>query len=784
MRKTIESSTDKPKTHLREGASLMPKIIKQRGRIVYTMLMIVTLVAMMMGIVAYMHSHSEKEALERLRLETVKLKSSINIQMESDMETLRAMASLVSERYTDEKSYEHICKTFEPFGFCENIGILTPDNYLITKAATIDVSDKMQFSDESRRGEYISNRIHDVTNAEREVIRSAVPITAPDGQVIAVMYGTIDSEKMAERYRHQVESINAYMCIVDRKTGQFIMDTKSERVSNITNLATIKYKDGYSYDKLVKELSDGKAGNTSFVEHKSDEFLYVRYSSLDVGDWCIMLAQPESVVFAGAKKTASFLIGISALIMLIMLIYIICMMHSINKMLKMNSYAADIRKHLLEMNQRSDSLREALKLLTEFAEARSTFVMDVTGEAHYIKEEYKDVKLNPEEIQWFNNMLLLYVARRNHVSGITLYTSRISLMEPAKDDMPDLYEFMRNHQINQVDYVVVVSDTGNVYILGTLNAANNSTAELLRKVAVCFSMTVYNNKHLKHTEQLALTDSLTKTANRMAFNEYIKDKVFAGDENACIYIDVNELHYFNNKYGHAVGDHMLIFIAQCLSTHFSDSVVYRMGGDEFFTEGIPKTVIEARLDVARSEIEEMKYHIAVGIQYGRVETDIEEMVNAAEKMMYDEKAKYYQDKELSKIKGISKDDSIVMETGIKEIDACLSVMTLRYLAVYCVALDKDTCLRVLAPSYFKEIVDENNLFSSSIKGYIHDFVKPEHQRALLSFLDYDVLRKQLADRHMPSLKYERIDGEKVKLTIYPIQSETSADDCVWIFERA
>ena len=358
----------------------------------------------------------------------------------------------------------------------------------------------------------------------------------------------------------------------------------------------------------------------------------------------------------------------------------------------------------------------------------------------------KDKLLTGEEREYFNVKLLTYAARHRREHGTEVYLSTIKVNKQLRLEMPDFYMFVKMHDMHKVCFAVIVTNNSNAHVLGVINPKSFYVIELLKEIAVCFLMAIYNKRHLAKTEALALTDSLTGAANRMAYKNDIKtidirnSKLFA-----CIYIDVNELHYFNDKYGHAAGDQMLVFIADVLRKEFSDSYVYRMGGDEFliFTENLSSDVIESRIHNANVQIEEMKYHISIGIKYGDGYSDIEELVSEAEKLMYIEKARYYQNKELNKVTNLTNRTMESVETGINEIDACLAVMSVRYLGIFCVSHNNDYSRQILVPSYFSEILEHESRFSAAMRKYIHDIVKPEFHRTLLNFLEYDVLEREL-----------------------------------------
>ena len=162
-------------------------------------------------------------------------------------------------------------------------------------------------------------------------------------------------------------------------------------------------------------------------------------------------------------------------------------------------------------------------------------------------------------------------------------------------------------------------------------------------VVVCFSIAIYNKKHLNKTELAATTDSLTGALNRVA---YKKDILVFDEEKpedfSCIYIDVNELHIRNNKYGHAAGDEMLIYIANSLKEVFYGQYIYRMGGDEFlvFAKKIPQETIKQSIEAFTQQIKTKDYNVAIGISHRKQNTNCEEMVREAEIRMYEAKAQY------------------------------------------------------------------------------------------------------------------------------------------------
>jgi diguanylate cyclase (GGDEF)-like protein len=280
-------------------------------------------------------------------------------------------------------------------------------------------------------------------------------------------------------------------------------------------------------------------------------------------------------------------------------------------------------------------------------------------------------------------------------------------------------------------------------------------------------------------------DALTGVLNRVAYNN---DLHTINEEQpldfSCIYIDVNELHYCNNKYGHAAGDEMLLFIAHTLKDVFFGQKVYRMGGDEFlvFTRDLDQNTVKKDIDVFLDHLKSRHYHVAVGMSFRSQNTNTEEMLREAEVKMYENKAKYYQNKE-QETNALNENAYVYAQTGIAEIDAMLSMLKENYNGIYRVSLDTDKAKRVLMPTYlgYKETEEQ---FSKLYAKYVSEFADRDYHRSLLSFQNYDALTKQLTEGKIPKITYKKTNGETVTLSVHKLGDfNERISDTLWIFAK-
>jgi len=83
---------------------------------------------------------------------------------------------------------------------------------------------------------------------------------------------------------------------------------------------------------------------------------------------------------------------------------------------------------------------------------------------------------------------------------------------------------------------------------------------------------------------MAYQDALTKAKNRAAFEKEL-DRLLLPEnkgEFRLILVDINQLKYINDNYGHNKGDEAIVACYECLIMAFSPlGSCYRLGGDEF-----------------------------------------------------------------------------------------------------------------------------------------------------------------------------------------------------------
>ncbi len=174
-----------------------------------------------------------------------------------------------------------------------------------------------------------------------------------------------------------------------------------------------------------------------------------------------------------------------------------------------------------------------------------------------------------------------------------------------------------NDKINQEDMEVL-----SLAIKQLLTALE----KLDQKRQIILSMQKLNALN-KRLQQAAVTDILTKLKNRSAFMEKIGQEIARinryGDSArsvfSLIFIDLDNFKYYNDTFGHHIGDMLLVKFGSILESAARDiDFVARYGGDEFVCI-LPETQGEGAIALAKRIYEFLEYN-----QYFK--KDIEEYV--------------------------------------------------------------------------------------------------------------------------------------------------------------
>lgn len=216
------------------------------------------------------------------------------------------------------------------------------------------------------------------------------------------------------------------------------------------------------------------------------------------------------------------------------------------------------------------------------------------------------------------------------------------LIAEAHDQAEALGRRIATGQTDLADYGRAIADGGE-RLAGPIDAT--SLAALLEQLSHATSRVQAANARLMaeldeaaaetraladrlfQAERAAITDALTGVMNRRGIMAAIEkaqaDAVAAGLPLSLAVIDIDHFKRFNDRFGHAMGDDVLRFVAGHLAERLEPDggAVGRLGGEEFvgLLPGVSVQVAAGRIDRMRAELASQVLRSAVdGSSMGRI----------------------------------------------------------------------------------------------------------------------------------------------------------------------
>ncbi|WP_336953615.1 GGDEF domain-containing protein [Acinetobacter sp. AS167] len=177
-------------------------------------------------------------------------------------------------------------------------------------------------------------------------------------------------------------------------------------------------------------------------------------------------------------------------------------------------------------------------------------------------------RMESEQRQFFITLFISLLSLS--VAVFTMLYTRKKLFEPLIYARNMILELS---QVQQRDYLGDASiQTKEVH---TLTDALDKLKEMLKQ-RDAFEFQLQNS---------ANTDSLTGVSNRLALDVYLKNiatQMERFQELTLIMVDIDNFKYVNDRFGHILGDSVIVEIARCLKANIAQSdLIVRFGGDEF-----------------------------------------------------------------------------------------------------------------------------------------------------------------------------------------------------------
>lgn len=198
-----------------------------------------------------------------------------------------------------------------------------------------------------------------------------------------------------------------------------------------------------------------------------------------------------------------------------------------------------------------------------------------------------------------------------------------------------------SYYVSDVNYKTLKYQYNTDYIINSNNQLNSILKYTLISVIIIALIIIisyiifknkHNNKKLKKEDKLKFTDVMTSLKNRNYLNYNIKK----WDENviypqAIVIVDLNNIKYINDNYGHAEGDEVIKKAANILIINQQENTdIVRTDGNEFLIYMVgydEKKVIDYTRKIIK-ELKELPHGFGATLGYSMIEDDIKTIDDA------------------------------------------------------------------------------------------------------------------------------------------------------------
>ncbi len=299
---------------------------KQMKFIVLTTIITIAILSLTIcSSISFVNSRVEQKCFSDLTETSKALAKELKKGADTDQTILSSMAYEISNK--NPKSNKELLQIINSYSldsmFVSNIELLKPNNTILKSDGTKELVKDVNFADEAKKGKHIERIFVQSNSKDDAVIHNAVPVVK-NGKTIYILYGAININDFAKKFRTDIYGGNAYVFIEESDTGDFLLDTWHDHYGNISSFSDREMLSGYSFDTLSENLKNGVSGTIGFVSKTINKPVFFAYEPSGIENWNVIVMVDKKTAFEENHLISNRLFGMGGCIGITMLIYVIC----------------------------------------------------------------------------------------------------------------------------------------------------------------------------------------------------------------------------------------------------------------------------------------------------------------------------------------------------------------------------------------------------------------------------------------------------------------------------
>ena len=605
-----------------------------------------------------MYNSAQSECWSRLKNASDVVVSEIKTQFDDDINILKLIAQTMANDNNLQSHQDFInrVKSFQTVSLFERIDIEYPDNTLILQDGST-VNYVHTFDELVEQKEHMSSpKIDTFTN--EQCIFYYVPVER-DNSVIAYLIGVINCTSLSSYFKTK---------IYDGQTQNFIVDTNSQSLvmseHNSTNKTYNIMKD-YTLDNEYKNINvhkkiiQNKSGTIKY--HNESGHFCMRYCPVGIFGWELLIIVREDVAFTSLlsmQKSYIFLIIFILLLLAIYFAFNIYRIHKISEKEKQSEIEKekianklDISNTLIacvkELSSSSNihhSIQNLLEIINTYFDAERTYLIEMDESAKKVDTilEHRTQNSSIDNVEKQKQNL-----KNLDISALLSFHKEIIYFKNILNEIPKnatSYSILKSSNIQDLIIIPFIENNMVYAVLGIDNPKKNiENMDFVHSIKYFMGESLKREKETIQLEKLSYEDALTHTFNRNKYNEIIEKYENQTMHNIGVaFFDLNGLKEVNDQYGHVVGDTLIQITASIFQQVFLQNT-YRIGGDEFviIQTNIEKKEFEEKLRRIDERTTLNEISISKGALWKAECFNLYEMLQEADKIMYQNKANFY-----------------------------------------------------------------------------------------------------------------------------------------------
>lgn len=606
-----------------------------------------------------MYNSAQTECWSRLENASDVVVNEIKTQFDDDINILKLIAQTMANDNNLQSHNDFIdrVKSFQTVSLFERIDIEYPDNTLVLQDGS-SVDCIHTFDQLVKQKEHMSSPQKD-TFTNKQSIFYYVPIER-ENSPIAYLIGVINCESLSSYFKNKIYDGQTQNIIIDTKSQKLVMSEHNNTNKTFDIMKGYTLEDEYKTIDVHKKITKNKSGTVKY--HNKNVHYYMRYCPVGIFGWELLIIVREDVAFnslLNMQKSYIFLIIFILLLLAVYFAFNLYRIHKISEKEKKSEIEKEKIAHKLDIsntliacvkelssssNNIHHSIQNLLEIINTYFNAERTYLVEIDESTKKVDTifEHRIQNSNIYNVENQKNDL-----ENIDISALLSIHKEIIYFKNILNEIPknaSMYSSLKSSNIQDL-IIIPFKENNSIYaILGIDNPKKNTeNIDFVQSIKYFIGESLKREKETSQLERLSYEDALTHAFNRNKYNELIKKYENQTVHNVgVVFFDLNGLKEVNDKYGHIAGDTLIQITASIFQQVFLQNT-YRIGGDEFviIQENIEKEEFEEKLKRIDERTTLNEISISKGVLWKKECSNLYEMLQEADQIMYKNKANYY-----------------------------------------------------------------------------------------------------------------------------------------------